>query len=62
MEKVYDPIKLKNCYDKLLHGKTKMEAIRSAIKEADDNNDLPFMVYFREDLCHESTFLGILWI
>ncbi len=58
MEKVYDPVKLKDYYDELLHGKAKIEAIRSAIKEADDNNDLPFMVYFREDLCHESTFFG----
>lgn len=58
MDKIYNPVKIKNYYDKLLHGKARTEAIRNAIKEADDNNDLPFMIYFREELCHESTFYG----
>lgn len=58
MENVYDPVKIKNAYDRLPHGKAKTEAIRSAIKKSDDNSDLPFMIYFREELCHESAFHG----
>ena len=35
-----------------------MAAIKSAIKEADRNKDVTYMIYFREDLCDESCFYG----
>ncbi|MDE6616517.1 MAG: hypothetical protein K2K35_08105, partial [Lachnospiraceae bacterium] len=41
-------------YRKLGHGKARAAAIRSAIEQADLNNDIPYMVFFREELCSES--------
>lgn len=58
MENIYNPEEMKNKYDHLPHGKAKMEAIREAASESDKNNDVPFMIYFREELCHESCFYG----
>lgn len=54
----YNPEELKNYYDALPHGKAKEDGIREAIKAADQNNDVPFMIYFREQLCHETCFYG----
>ena len=54
----YRPEELKKFYDGIPHGKTRLAAIKSAIEMADQNNDLPFMIYFREDLCEESCFYG----
>ena len=55
---MYNPHSLKENYDKMAHGKAKSEAIRDAISEADKNNDLAFQLYFRGELCYESTFYG----
>ncbi len=54
----YNPEELKKYYDALPHGKAKEEGIREAVKMADQNNDVPFMIYFREQLCHETCFYG----
>lgn len=54
----YNTAEIKNNYDQLPHGKAKADAIRQAIEMADQNNDLPFMIYFREEMCHESCFYG----
>ncbi len=54
----YDPVSIKNQYDDIPHGKTRMAAIKSAIEEADRNKDVTYMIYFREDLCDESCFYG----
>jgi len=56
MEDIYNPSSLKRCYDKIPHGKPRIDAIRSAIAQADANNDVPFRVYFREELCREACF------
>lgn len=53
---MYNPQQLKKEYDKLERGKPRMAGIRYAIEAADKNNDLPYQLYFRLDLCHESTF------
>ena len=53
---MYDPEKMKEEYDQLEHGKTRMSGIRCAIEAADRQNDLPFQLYFRLELCRESTF------
>ena len=58
MDKGYRPEELKKFYDEIPHGKTRLAAIKSAIQMADQNNDIPFMIYFREDLCEESCFYG----
>ncbi len=54
----YNPEALKNYYEELPHGKPKMDGIRTAIEAADQNNDVPFMVYFREQMCYEACFYG----
>ncbi len=41
-------------YRKLGHGKARAAAIRCAIEQADLNNDIPYMVFLREELCSES--------
>ena len=53
METGYNPEKLVYGYRKLGHGRA--SAIRYAINQADINNDIPYMVFFREELCHESS-------
>ena len=55
---MYDPVEYKRAYDRLEHGKAKIDAMRKAIEEADTNGDRPYQFYFREDLCEESTFYG----
>lgn len=40
------------------HGKTRMDGIREAIEAADAANDLPFMIFFREQMCHEACYYG----
>ena len=54
----YNPEEIKNHYNEIPHGKAKSDAIRQAIEMADQNNDLPFMIYFREEICAESCFYG----
>ena len=55
----YNPEEIKNHYNEIPHGKAKSDAIRQAIEMADQNNDLPFMIYFRYVLSH--VFMAILW-
>ncbi len=55
METGYNPEKLVYGYRKLGHGRARASAIRYAINQADINNDIPYMVFFREELCHESS-------
>ena len=43
----YNPEEIKNHYDGIPHGQARTDAIRQAIEMADQNNDLPFMIYFR---------------
>jgi len=55
----YNPKQLKRNYEVTAHGsKARMEAIRYAIQQADYNNDEPFRIFFREELCYESDFFG----
>lgn len=55
---IYNPEKLIYGYGKLGHGKARAEAIRYAIGQADLNNDVEYMVYFRIELCEESEWYG----
>ena len=54
----YNPEELKKHYDGLPHGKARTEALREAIEAADQHNDVPFRIYFREEMCHEACFYG----
>ncbi|MCI9079693.1 MAG: hypothetical protein HFH68_12380 [Lachnospiraceae bacterium] len=54
----YNPEKLKDYYEEFPHGKPRMDGIKAAIEAADQNNDVPFMIYFREQICHEACFYG----
>ncbi len=51
----YNPEKLVYNYRSFEHGKAKINAIRAAVKQADDNNDIPYMIFFRKELCSESS-------
>ena len=53
MEDVYNPDKLMYNYMKEGHGRTRADAIRYAIRQADLNNDVEHMVSFRIELCEE---------
>lgn len=55
---MYNPEELKETFERLEDGKPKIEGIRQAIEKADQNNDLPFMIYFRNRLCRQSVFHG----
>lgn len=55
---MYDPDELVKAYEGLEHGKARMSGIREAIRQADANHDVPFQIYFRYELCHESEFYG----
>lgn len=50
----YNPEALVYSYRRLGHGKARVDAIRSAVSQADLNNDIPYMIFFREELCEES--------
>ena len=49
----YNPEALVYSYRRLGHGKARVDAIRSAVSQADLNNDIPYMIFFREELCEE---------
>ena len=55
---MYDPVNIKNTYDKMEHGKVKIAAMRSAVAEADRQGDVTYGAFFREEICHESCFYG----
>lgn len=54
----YNPKEIDFNIDKLQHGKPRTNAIRYAVEQADLNNDIPFMIYFRKRLCSESSWYG----
>lgn len=54
----YNPEELKKYYEELPHGKARMDGIRKAVEAADAANDVPFRIYFREQICHEACFYG----
>lgn len=58
METGYNPEKLVYNYRRLGHGKARVSAIRYAINQADINNDIPYMIFFREELCDESSWFA----
>lgn len=53
---MYDSDECIRRYNELEHGKARIEGIYDAIKQADENNDVPFQLYFRLRLCYESDF------
>ncbi len=53
---MYNPQQLKKEFEMVEHGKSRISAIRSAIRMADENQDLMYQLGFRLDLCSESTF------
>ena len=53
---MYNPIQLENEFEHFEHGKSRMSAMRSAIRKADEHNDLKYQIGFRIDLCYESQF------
>lgn len=55
METGYNPEELVFNYKRLSHGKARASAIRYAINQADINNDIPYMIFLREELCDESS-------
>ena len=58
MADVYNPERLVYNYRMLGHGKARADAIRYAINQADLNNDIPYMVFLREELCHEASWFA----
>ncbi len=55
---IYDPGRLRIEYMKKDHGKARTDAIRSAIEQADLNNDIEHKVFFMVELCDESEWYG----
>lgn len=55
MEETYNPQLLIEIYERLEHGKARLGGIREAIRQADENNDTTYQIYFRSELCKEST-------
>ena len=51
---MYNPDLLKQQYEQLENGKVRISGMYEAIKQADENNDVPFQLYFRIELCDES--------
>lgn len=57
-DNTYNASKLMNNYMRMEHGKARAAAMRYAIEQADLNNDLEYMVYFRMVLCDETEWYG----
>lgn len=55
---MYSPHKLRNECNKLEHGKARASGLREAIRQADENKDVPFQIYFRKELCDEEDSYG----
>ena len=53
---MYNPFQLEKEFDQVEHGKSRIAAIRSAIRQADENHDLMYQLAFRLELCYESLF------
>ncbi|MCI9079697.1 MAG: hypothetical protein HFH68_12400 [Lachnospiraceae bacterium] len=54
----YNPNKLIDNYLRMEHGKARTDAMRYAVEQADLNNDLYYMLYFRMKLCDETEWYG----
>lgn len=54
----YNPGRLIDDYIRMGHGKAKIAAMRYAMEQADLNNDLEYMLYFRMELCDETEWYG----
>lgn len=55
---MYNPRQIENELTQIQHGAARVAAIRQAIRQADENHDLPYQLSFRLDLCYESDFYG----
>lgn len=55
---MYNPKEIKEAYDEIEHGKARMSAIRTAWEKADEQGDVPYQIFFRLEMCHESCFYG----
>lgn len=55
---MYNPRSLKKSYERLEHGKARMDGISYAIQEADNQKDAAYGIYFRMEMCEESMFYG----
>lgn len=53
---MYNPEEIKEEYEKLEHGKARLAGIKYAVSQADENHDLPYMFYFRMQVCREDSF------
>ena len=53
---MYNPYQLQEEFKQVEHGKSRIAAIRSAIRQADENHDLMYQLAFRLELCYESLF------
>lgn len=53
---MFNPESLMKKYNKLANGKSKLEGIKLAIKQADDNKDYNWALLFREEYIKESIF------
>ncbi|MCX4326371.1 MAG: hypothetical protein OSJ45_03620 [Lachnospiraceae bacterium] len=58
MAGIYNPRQLVYNYRQAGHGAARADAIRYAINQADLNNDIPYMIFFREELCDEASWFA----
>lgn len=56
--KMYDPKKLIEEYNQLENGKAKMAGLKEAIRQADENHDVAYQIYFRSRFVAESVIYG----
>lgn len=52
----YDTYEMLRSYESLEHGKPRIICLKEAIRVADEQNDIPYQIFFRSELCHESAF------
>ncbi|MFG6329950.1 MAG: hypothetical protein K1W06_10875 [Lachnospiraceae bacterium] len=57
-DNAYNPRRLINNYEQMGYGKARTDAVRYAMEQADLNNDLYHMLYFRMVLCDETEWYG----
>ena len=57
-DNTYNPEKLADNYLRMPYGKARTAAMRYAMEQADLNNDLEYMLYFRMELCDETEWYG----
>lgn len=57
-DNTYDPYELRYNFSEMEPGKARADAMRYAMEQADLNNDIENMVYFRMELCDETEWYG----